>query len=95
MNDNRRPVANPEAVLREEFDDWALVYDPDKNEIFTINPVGVLIWKSLDGKHTKEDIVNELRQNCESMPVDADAYVDKFLAELEKLGLVGYEIKKR
>ena len=38
---NDKPVVNPLIVLRIEFDDWAILFDPDTGEGFTINPVGV------------------------------------------------------
>ena len=41
MEGIKKPVANPMVVLREEFDDWALLFDPDTNDIFTIDPVSV------------------------------------------------------
>ncbi len=31
------PVANPSIVFREEFDDWALLFDPDTSESYGIN----------------------------------------------------------
>jgi len=35
--------ANPGVVLREEFDDWAVLFDPDTGESFAVDPVGVFI----------------------------------------------------
>ena len=43
-------LANPVAVLREEFEDAAVLFDPDTGEGYGLNPVGVFIWKLLDGK---------------------------------------------
>ena len=48
-----RPIANPLSVLREEFDDWALLFDPDSGKVVGLNPVSVFIWKRLDGNHTQ------------------------------------------
>ena len=48
MNTSANPVANPLIVLREEFDDWAILFDPDTGSAVGINPVGVAIWKVLD-----------------------------------------------
>ena len=52
MSDDKKPKVNPTVVLREEFDDWAILFDPDTNVTLGINPMGVYIWKCLDGKHT-------------------------------------------
>jgi len=56
MPGNEKPVANPLVVLREEFDDWAVLFDPDSGNAFGLNPLGVFIWKLLDGHRTIEDI---------------------------------------
>ena len=29
MDLNDKPVVNPDLVFREEFDDWAILFDPD------------------------------------------------------------------
>lgn len=41
-----RPIVNPIVVLREEFDDWAILFNPDTDAAVGINPVGVGAWKS-------------------------------------------------
>jgi hypothetical protein len=45
MND--KPVANPLIVLHEEFDDWAILLDPDRGNAFGLNPTGIFVWKLL------------------------------------------------
>ena len=89
-----KPVANPLVVLREEFDDWAVLFDPDTGNAFGLNPVGVFIWKRLDGNHTIENILTELLQNCEDAPQDAEAHLKDFIQSLVEQGLVGYESSK-
>ena len=32
-----KPIANPLIVLREEFDDWAILFDPDTGDAFGLN----------------------------------------------------------
>jgi len=71
MNSNDRPVANPLLVLREEFDDWAVLFDPDIGNGFRLNPVSVFVFNHLDGKHTLKDIYLELCQNIEEVPENA------------------------
>jgi len=93
MEKDKKPVANPSVVLREEFDDWALLFDPDTSDIFTLDPVAVYIWKHLDGSRTPGDITAKLRQECNDMPEDADRYVVDFIADLKERGLVGYELQ--
>ena len=83
------PIANPVIVLREEFDDWAILFDPDTGAGFGLNPVSLLVWKQLDGKHTVGDIVAGLRDRCDEVPPEAEAHVTAFIATLAEKGLVG------
>ena len=50
MNQTDKPIANPIVVLREEFDDWAVLFNPDTADALGINPVGVAVWKRMDGQ---------------------------------------------
>jgi SynChlorMet cassette protein ScmD len=90
--EQKNPIANPLIVLREEFDDWAILFDPDTGNAFGLNPTGVFIWKHLDGKHGTEDIVKKLRDEAEDVPEDAAEHARQFIASLEQQGLVGYEV---
>jgi SynChlorMet cassette protein ScmD len=93
--DDRRPTANPIIVLREEFDDWAVLFDPDTGEGYGLNPVCVFVWKRLDGMHTVENIVTELHENdCRNMPEDAGDRIQAFVEDLVGRGLAGYELQK-
>jgi SynChlorMet cassette protein ScmD len=89
MEISDKPVANPLIVLREEFDDWAILFDPDTGDGFGLNPVSVFIWKRLDGKHTAQDILGELHKTCEDVPENAEQEIKDFIEELEKKGYVG------
>jgi len=95
MSDDK-PISNQMVVLREEFDDWAVLFDPDTAEGYTLNPVGVFIWKRLDGLHTLSEIALELKKNCEDSPEIEKVEQDckEFIENLVKQGLAGYEIKK-
>lgn len=94
MSETNMPIANPMLVLREEFDDWAILFDPDTGEGFGLNPVSVFIWKRLDGKHTTKDILKDLREACEDIPENAEEEVNDFIEELLEKGYAGYEEKQ-
>ena len=78
--EQKNPIANPLIVLREEFDDWAILFDPDTGNAFGLNPTGVFIWKHLDGKHGMEDIIKKLRDEAEDVPEDAGEHARQFIA---------------
>ena len=90
----KKPVANPLIVLREEFDDWAILFDPDSSKAFGLNPVGVFFWKRLDGNHTVESIINDLRAQCDDVSDDAENHVQEFVQDLLEQGLAGFEIAR-
>lgn len=93
MSEESKLIANPLVVLREELDDWAILFDPNTGDGFAVNPVSVFIWNRLDGKHTAQDILTELRDNCNNVPEDAESFVEEFIQDLVKRGLAGYEIQ--
>lgn len=91
MSDIERPVANPTVVLREEFDDWAVLFDPDSGEAYGLDPVSVFIWRLLDGKHTAPEILEKLKETCEDgIPDEAPEHLNAFIEDLTSRGLAGY-----
>lgn len=93
MSISGKPTANSLLILREEFDDWAVLYDPDSGRGFGLNPVSAFIWNRLDGHHTLEDILSELRDQFSEVPPEAEEHITAFVDELVKRGFAGYEIE--
>ena len=94
MSQANNPIANPLIVLREEFDDWAILFDPDSGDAFGLNPIGVHIWKRLDGDHSVKDILQDLQKSYEDVPYEAEGDLQEFIEDLVQRGLVGYEVQK-
>ena len=92
MLQGNNPIANPLIVLREEFDDWAILFDPDTGDAFGLNPIGVHIWKRLDGNHSVKDILHDLQEGYEDVPDEAEGDLQGFIEDLVQRGLAGYEI---
>jgi len=90
MAKNKNAIANPQVILREEFDDWAILFDPDTGNAFGLNPIGVVIWKRLDGRSDLEAIVNEIRETADPVPPDVEDHVRAFIENAVHLGLAGY-----
>ena len=78
-------------VLREEFDEWAVLYNPDTSDAVGINPVGVAIWKLLDGKHSLTEIAAEVQARFEEVPESAADDLVAFIHNLEERGFVAKE----
>jgi SynChlorMet cassette protein ScmD len=89
-----KAVANPTIVLREEFDDWAILFDPDTGKAFGLNPTSVFIWKLLDGKNSAAEIAKKLSAKFNNVPAEASEHVNKVIQDLVEKGFAGYETKK-
>lgn len=93
MKRSGNPVANPVVVLREEFDDWAVLFNPDTGNAFGINPVGVQIWKLMNGKLSVAAITEEIKARFEDVPGTATDEIKSFIGDLSTNGFLGYEIE--
>lgn len=92
VTEESRPIANPGVVLREEFDDWAVLFNPDTGDAVGVNPTGVAIWKLLDGRRTLAEVAGEMPEHVTGVPADALPQVVDYVAELAEKGFVGEEI---
>ncbi len=93
MRQSDKPIANPVAVLREEFDDWAVLFNPDTADAVGINPVGVVVWKLMDGQHSLEEIVAKVGDRFADVPDAAAEDMTAFVDDLAERGFVGYELE--
>jgi SynChlorMet cassette protein ScmD len=91
MPNSKKPLINPVVVLREEFDDWAVLFNPDTAEAVGINPVGIAVWKQMDGRGTVDQIALKIQEQFAQVPGTALAEITRFVADLEKRGFIGYE----
>ena len=91
MSDTSLPIANPAVVLREEFDDWAVLFNPDTAAAVGVNPVGVAVWKSLDGKRSIDDIVSDVAKRFEGVPEAAAEEIASFIDALAEQGYISCE----
>lgn len=89
MNIENKIAVNPDVVLREEFDDWAVLFNPETGEGYGINPVSVALWKELDGKKSLGDAIDTVIEQCSEVPVDAKTDSIAFVDSLIARGLAG------
>jgi SynChlorMet cassette protein ScmD len=93
VKQSEKPIANPIVVLREEFDDWAVLFNPDTADAVGINPVGVATWKLMDGNRSVDEIVDEIRKRFSEVPDAAPDEITAFIKDLTNQGFVGHEIE--
>ena len=79
---------NPSVVLREEFDDWGVLFDTEKGEGFCINPMGIFIWKQLDGTKNTSDLTKEITENFSDVPKDLNEHVKDLITQLQDHELI-------
>ena len=95
MNHSDKLFANPDLVFWEEFDDWAILFDPDSDKGVGLNPVSAFIWKRLDGKHSLEDIFRGLKETFTDAPNEAESHLMEFVDNLYERRFVGYVVAER
>jgi len=86
---NSRLAVNPNLVLREEDDDCALLFDPDRGSVQILNRSAVEIWKRLDGKRSLAEIVLSLNETFTGVDEAAQEQVLQLMRSLSELGAIG------
>jgi len=86
MQIDSKLVANPVVVLREEFDDWAVLYNPDTAEAVGLSPTGVTVWKLLDGERTVEEVTGAATLMYAEVPASAGDEVRALLEQFAEGG---------
>lgn len=94
MTHEKKLVANPDVVFREEFDDWVILFEPDRGIALGLNPMGAFIWKLFDGNRNRTDILRAITQHFDAVPEVAKDHLDGFLQELTGRGFVGYVVEE-
>jgi SynChlorMet cassette protein ScmD len=92
MKAGKKPIANPLVVLREEFDDWAVLFDPDSGNAFGLSPTGVYLWKCLDGGHTLDVLLQRIRNHADNVPEGISDHIKAFVDALVAQGFAGLDI---
>jgi SynChlorMet cassette protein ScmD len=85
-------AANPSTVFREEFDDWALLYNPETGSVYGLNPVGAFIRKRMDGNQTIGDFVELVKSYFEEVPSNIEQDITVFIEDLVNKGFVEYNV---
>jgi Coenzyme PQQ synthesis protein D (PqqD) len=81
-------VQRNSAVLWRELDGEAVLLNPEVGASYTLNRVGTLIWKMLDGMHTPDDIAGAICQVYQVEHERALQDVASILADLRENNLL-------
>lgn len=91
--DTKKIIVNPVVVLRKEFDDWAVLFNPDTAEAVGVNPVGVVIWEQLAENRSIAEIADNIKENFTDVPGSAANEIQSFINDLTERGFVGFEFE--
>jgi len=87
----KTPVINPVVVLRKEFDDWAVLFNPDTAEAVGISPVGVAVWEALARNREPKTVIEHVKLQFSNVPDTVETEIDAFISELAERGFIGFE----
>ncbi len=87
---NKKLMADSEIIFREENDQWAILFDPDRDKTYTLNPVSSLIWKHMDGQHNVNEIKKRVLELCVDVPGNSGEEIDAFVEQLLIKNMVQY-----
>ncbi len=76
--------------LREEYDDWAFLYDPDTGNTVGLSPTGVTIWHALVSGKELDGIIQILSDEYEGLPENPEDEIRSFCDEIVRLGYALY-----
>lgn len=80
---------NPTTVFREEFDNSAILFNPDSGDIFSLNPTGKVIWQALADGGDEAAVLKKLAEACQDpLPDSAADDLKEFIAQLKEKGFV-------
>jgi hypothetical protein len=81
----------PRAVHRELSDGAAVLLHLDSGAYYSLNEVGVLIWKLLENGRTFASLVEQVRARIVDAPPELPDDVREFLGALNERNLVEFE----
>jgi SynChlorMet cassette protein ScmC len=82
------PIPSPEAILRREFGDPPLLFQPLFGDVAALSPVALAIWLAVDGQRSVAEIAAQLQTQCEGAPANLVEDVAAFLKDLQRRGFV-------
>lgn len=78
-----------EHVVFTEFDDKeAVLVDLNSKRYYTLNETAMIIWRGLERKRTREEIIRDITDTYDVTPEHAAASLDKLVASLQARKLI-------
>jgi hypothetical protein len=88
VNFTDRPSPSPEAVLRADLSDCALLFHPLFDDLVGLTPVALATWRALDGRRTVAEVATLVQAQFDGAPESVTEDVAAFLSDLARRGFV-------
>lgn len=75
-------------LIWQQLDDNTIVVTPNSGKVRVLNGVGTLIWQQLDAGKSLTDILNLIVTTYDVEPDQAQADMERFLADLADKGIL-------
>lgn len=85
---SNKPELKKSLVIREEFDDYAILFNPDTNLAYAVNPVSVFICRQLNGRQTVDEIAEAVGRTFSEVPDELKEDVQSFVDSLAERGML-------
>ena len=81
---------SPNIVLREEADEWGILFDPDTGNSVALNPVALTMFKMMRKTQDIERVIEAVREEYDEVPDDIYDDLKELVETLAEGGFVGF-----
>ena len=78
-------------VLREEADDWGVLFDPDTGNSVALNPVAITMFKAMQKRQDIDSVISAVYEEYEEVPETLDQDIIDLIDTLVQGGFIGFE----
>ena len=82
------PIPHEHIVFTEFDDAEGVLVDLNSKRYYTLNETAMIIWRGLERKRTREEIIRDLTDAYDVTPEHAAASLDKLVASLQARKLI-------
>ena len=82
---------HPNVVLREETDDWGILFDPDTGNSVVLNPVAISMFKAMKKTQDPKKVAKAIREEYDNVPETLDSDIRDLVESLAQSGFIGFE----
>ena len=82
---------SPNIVLREEADDWGILFDPDTGNSVVLNPVAISMFKAMRKTQDPEKVATMIREEYDDIPETLESDFSELVENLARHGFIGFE----